>query len=683
MKTINSTSWIPYIESKRTAIAWSMAIFCTILLIASANYGWLNYDSFWHLRTGLDWIENGLSPWRDHYSFTFYGEPIRSAYQFDVFYYGLVELFGEDFGGYAIRLIAFLLVLGCMLLWMKQIDAPAVAYLATLPLLVVALQQRALVRPELLSYPLIIVALMLYERARHQVNWRTMLPIALLMMIWTNYHSSIFGWVIFFGLFTDIGYRLLVNKAGLNKWALWMFWGLVVLLVGFLNPHFDHPILSMLNFSGEWKVLIDEYMPPIRHFTIGSSYVLVTVSILSLLLALQQRKIGYLVSMIIFLKVSMTTSRIMTPATIFGMAVLAHLLTDLKLDSRNRQWSRTANYLMVLVLAAIVVVPAYRAIKLAYLFATNEVSVYKKYPENIVEFMHKEDKHGRIFNEYQLGGYLLYHLSPKSKVYIDGRTNILYPLDFSKNYFSAKHSAAGLVEEFNTYDVEYAVLKNTYLNFRNMYHAGFQLEFSDQDYSLFSHSEGRLSAFGQVLAFPYCRYDGLEAELRGEWTIIDNDTYPPGEIYPFAKVVVGYLNTPSKPDYLAAFRIDRYTDNSVRRFIAYNAMVSGQNDIALNALALMRPWDFKDILAISFAHSSKKDFVAALETLSGAIRNPPENVEFNDLVIQQALLELISKHISFEEHVEQYFESLTDTVGDQRLLKSGGQLEVSAFCPTG
>ena len=33
-------------------------------------------DAYWHVQTAKDWLENGLSPFIDHYSFTFEGQPI-------------------------------------------------------------------------------------------------------------------------------------------------------------------------------------------------------------------------------------------------------------------------------------------------------------------------------------------------------------------------------------------------------------------------------------------------------------------------------------------------------------------------------------------------------------------------------------------------------------------------------
>ena len=38
----------------------------------------VGFDVYWHLRMGVDWVTLGLSPWIDHYSYTFSGEEIRN-----------------------------------------------------------------------------------------------------------------------------------------------------------------------------------------------------------------------------------------------------------------------------------------------------------------------------------------------------------------------------------------------------------------------------------------------------------------------------------------------------------------------------------------------------------------------------------------------------------------------------
>ena len=85
------------------------------------------------------------------------------------------------------------------------------------------------------------------------------------MWIWTLYHSSVVGYVIFFGLFLDCAVTLFNSKSSTAEWLKWLFWGVLILIVGYLNPSFSHPLEVMMS-PPEWKSIIQEYMPTTRAY---------------------------------------------------------------------------------------------------------------------------------------------------------------------------------------------------------------------------------------------------------------------------------------------------------------------------------------------------------------------------------------------------------------------------------
>src|SRR5690606_8838980 len=50
-------------------------------------------------------------------------------------------------------------------------------------------------------------------------------------------------------------------------------------------------------------------------------------------------------------------------------------------------------------------------------------------PKAMTEHFLKNNYSGNIINNYGVGGYLIYKLYPQGKVFIDGRTNILYDFE--------------------------------------------------------------------------------------------------------------------------------------------------------------------------------------------------------------------------------------------------------------
>ena len=69
-----------YTEQKRKLLIGGTIIICLAMLMVTARRNVVSYDGYWHLKTGLDWLDHGLSLWLDHYSFTFNGEEISSPF---------------------------------------------------------------------------------------------------------------------------------------------------------------------------------------------------------------------------------------------------------------------------------------------------------------------------------------------------------------------------------------------------------------------------------------------------------------------------------------------------------------------------------------------------------------------------------------------------------------------------
>jgi hypothetical protein len=207
-------NWFEQTEQKKKLLIGGTVIICLAMLAVTTRRYNVSYDSFWHLQMGLDWLERGQSLWRDHFSFTFNGGEVTGPpYLFEILLSWLVTQLGLEPGFQVYKLTGFLLCFGLVVLFLRKLRAPAVVYCLVLPLLVVLLQLRSIVRPELISYSFSVLAVMLYYRARSGMSASGMLPIVALMLVWSNYHSSIFGYIIFFGYFVDIALRQIHDRA--------------------------------------------------------------------------------------------------------------------------------------------------------------------------------------------------------------------------------------------------------------------------------------------------------------------------------------------------------------------------------------------------------------------------------------------------------------------------------------
>jgi hypothetical protein len=64
------------------------------------------------------------------------------------------------------------------------------------------------------------------------------------------------------------------------------------------------------------------------------------------------------------------------------------------------------------------------------------------YPKGAADFLNARGFTGRVWSEASVGGYLVWHLKPASRVFLDGRTD-LYPMDVLTDYSDAMAAAPG------------------------------------------------------------------------------------------------------------------------------------------------------------------------------------------------------------------------------------------------
>ncbi len=106
-------NWINQVENRKFLVIGGVLLVTLSTLIVTSLRNPAAYDSFWHLQMGKDWIEHGLSPWVDHYSFTFNGHEITNPpVVFQALLHFAVSQFGLRPGFLLVKFACFVLILG-------------------------------------------------------------------------------------------------------------------------------------------------------------------------------------------------------------------------------------------------------------------------------------------------------------------------------------------------------------------------------------------------------------------------------------------------------------------------------------------------------------------------------------------------------------------------------------------
>jgi hypothetical protein len=439
-------------------------------------------------------------------------------------------------------------------------------------------------------------------------------------------------------------------------------------------------VLSVLLFSSEWKVLIQEYQTPILYLTVPSVYVMLVIAALTLWLSAIQRRFGYLIICAVLLYGAITMSRMIVPAGVVLLGLFAHVLTDAQPAQRLREMgTRGRNSLAVMALV-LFLVPLFSSVHLARAFMAENRVNRTLFPAELVSYMLDNGKHGRIYNAYQMGGYLIYRLAPDSQVYIDGRTGILYPVEHFRAMQVSNSSPGAMRETVERYGIDYAVVENKPDNAFILHRAGWELEYGDVRYSLYQPENGRFAFAGRLAVEPYCWNEAITTGLAGERQQALFLLPPAAPVQFLLHLAGSYLGARDPEAFLNSARDTADYDDPDRRFLAYRALEQGLYELALYHFSRLEARAPKDFLARGLAHLRAGEPELAEEAIDEALRIRWLNLEFNDLVLQYRLLREIQAVRPLELFDEAYMENLAAQVEPALAGGLAAPLDVAAFC---
>jgi hypothetical protein len=434
-------------------------------------------DTWWHLRAGQWILDNHQIPREDHFSHTRQG----SAWEYpgwlmELLMIGIYKVFG--LGGLNVMTAVFV-TLTWMLLWVIiEGNVYFKAFLVILAAAVSGVYWAA--RPYILTFFLAGCYLFILERerklskrlqeaerkAKRSLLW--LLPV--LMIVWANSHGGFAVGLIIYGIYgvglavetglykqlskvfaligkilskTGSGFQpaftqimLREERPRLKKfWLRFSLVGLMIVLAVCVNPHGPKMLLYPFQTVSieALNQYIQEWQPPDFHDVRFLPF-LILLLLSYLVLGASGKRASFLdlLAFIIFGYLALRAGRnipffaLTAPILISKQAVSAWDLLGKEANwlsgSRTRGPTRTQRILHIVLLAA-----ALTAVGLKTFFYTrpghNREYLEGFLPVRAALYLHQEGPSGKIFNDYNWGGYLMWAL-PEYPVYIDGRTDL-------------------------------------------------------------------------------------------------------------------------------------------------------------------------------------------------------------------------------------------------------------------
>ncbi|MCC6866606.1 MAG: hypothetical protein IT280_10655 [Ignavibacteria bacterium] len=439
-----------------------------IILITTFNISG-DDDIFWHLETGKYITLHKVIPSTDVFGLTTSSnEWVPFEWGFDFLFYNVYSL-----GGYtAISILRSLIFAIIFYLLFRLTQKLKLNYGVTgiiMLLLTAGLFERLLIKPQIISYLLTTVILYIFLSysiaKRSDAKLIFLLPV--IFLIWANMHMGVLLGLVLFFLFiiseliqlkftlTNTNNTDPVTKSNLIKLLIIFVCSIAAI---FINPFgiktyiyvYNHLQMKMINEVYEW------YSPFNKLFE-GSMYIYIYytflfLSLIGIFIALRNKLIFPLISLIVFLIFSFRSTRysidFMLISSIFLLIVFSYAAVFLKNSFFNKPY--TAVFTLVIAFLAIILLPGnnlYTMFNYNRVFGTSVDKVY--YPVNAVEFIRKNNIinfESRIFNSFGIGGYLIWNFNGVRN-FIDSR-NLNDDIYFTYKMINNKQH--GFEQKFNS-----------------------------------------------------------------------------------------------------------------------------------------------------------------------------------------------------------------------------------------
>lgn len=373
------------------------------------------------------------------YSYTFPGYPfINHHWGTGVIFFIIQKLFGLT----GLSLFYLFLSLLTFFLFFRLAQKMAgfkISALISL-LLIPLIAERREIRPEIFTY--FFSALFFY------LIWRQkqLFVLPVLMIFWVNIHIYFFIGLILVSLF------LLESFFKKNREKTKQL-GIILLLssvASFINPFGLKGVLYPLNIFREYGYLVVENQsvwfldrwgfnnPNLLLFKI----IFIVLFLSFVLLIIFNRKNFSVIYFCLAMGLGVMAWLAIRNFTIFGFFALPIIAYNIKYISLARYfptklrtiYENKKNSIFIILLLVIIVslffnqrlnLDLYRSISGLGLMPNNNAAA---------EFFKKQNISGPIFNNYDIGGYLIYHLYPKYQIFVDNRPEA-YPTDFFQKIY--------------------------------------------------------------------------------------------------------------------------------------------------------------------------------------------------------------------------------------------------------
>ncbi|MCC6148288.1 MAG: hypothetical protein IT308_12065 [Anaerolineaceae bacterium] len=471
----------------------------------------IDTDMWWHLRAGEATWQGGSPLLADPFSFTHPGEEwVNHSWLGQVLLYGAFRVLG--YWGVSL-LVALAAACSLTLLFLRGVSpAPFRAFLIIFG--GIAMSPVWSPRPQVFSLLFLAITIIVLEIYQER-GWRRMWLLPLLFMLWSNIHAGYSLGLIYLGcvVFGETLDQLLLGrerKAG--SWAQILRlcgWTTICGLVVLFNPNGINVWLVQFNTVGVGALqqFVVEWASPDFHDLMQQPFLwILLLTIFSLGMSVVRPEGKLVVAVIIFAGLALMARRHIGPFVIVVLPALERYgwplartfwerLEEIRafkkmpsLKDRESTLSqpetmrgaKVINLLIVSLLAASAIIKLYIVAFPAYVNTT----LKEYFPVDAVEILLESPLGGNLLNEYNWGGYLIWH-SRNTPVFIDGRTD-LYGDETIGEWADLIQAQGDWSKQLERYKINFVLLKPERLLAAHLGENGWRQLYADEQAVLFA-----------------------------------------------------------------------------------------------------------------------------------------------------------------------------------------------------
>ena len=310
-------------------------------------------------------------------------------------------------------------------------------------LVVPLLAQRREIRPEVFSYlfsGIFLYLLLLYQQTRQK---KFLYPLPFLQLFWVNLHIYFFVGLGLMGL--AIFSLIIKEMSKIRKLKIDPFLTLILILsaiVCLINPFGVKGALAPLTIFDDYGYRLVENQPVwfIEKLIKNPNFIIfkiafIITTISYALLFLKKKTIDPFF-LLVFSLTGLAGWLAIRNFTLFGLFLIPILSQNLTLllSKETKKGFRKLKWLATLVIFLFLPLVVFNALQKEF-FGIPELGfgVYRQDNASMA-FVKENNLKGPIFNNYDIGGYLIFHLFPQEKVFVDNRPEA-YSVSFFKDLY--------------------------------------------------------------------------------------------------------------------------------------------------------------------------------------------------------------------------------------------------------